>query len=207
MAFADDDSWWAPGALSAAADVFDANPRLGLVAARMLVGPGERLDPMSAEMASSGVPVDGGIPGCGVVGFLACGAVVRRRAFLDVGGFDDVLFFLGEEALLAYDLLAAGWVLSYLEDVVAHHHPSDVRDERGRAVRQARNQLLFEVMRRPAPVGLGTARRLLAASVSDDVARGALLDAAPRLPQALARRRRPSPAAERHLDAVRMGGR
>src|SRR3712207_3017221 len=29
-AFADDDSWWAPGALRAAADIFDAHPRLAL---------------------------------------------------------------------------------------------------------------------------------------------------------------------------------
>src|SRR5690606_1529283 len=42
VAFSDDDSWWAPGALGRAAELFDAHPRLGLIAARTLVGPDER---------------------------------------------------------------------------------------------------------------------------------------------------------------------
>src|SRR4051812_41381901 len=33
VAFSDDDSWWAPGALGRAADLLDAHPRLALVAA------------------------------------------------------------------------------------------------------------------------------------------------------------------------------
>jgi len=41
VAFSDDDSWWAPGSLSLAADLFDKHPRLGLLIARILVGPGE----------------------------------------------------------------------------------------------------------------------------------------------------------------------
>src|SRR5215210_4991945 len=32
VAFSDDDSWWAPGALARAVEVFDAHPRLGLLA-------------------------------------------------------------------------------------------------------------------------------------------------------------------------------
>ena len=58
VAFSDDDSWWAPGALSAAADHFDAAPRLGLLAARIVVepvgagGPGLRAD--GAEPAAAG---------------------------------------------------------------------------------------------------------------------------------------------------------
>ena len=37
VAFSDDDSWWAPGALALAADTLDAYPRLGLLATRVLV--------------------------------------------------------------------------------------------------------------------------------------------------------------------------
>ena len=43
-----------------------------------------------------------------VLGFLACTCVIRRAAFLGVGGFSELLFFIGEERLLAYDLAAAG---------------------------------------------------------------------------------------------------
>ncbi len=42
VAFSDDDSWWEPGALSRAAAALDADPGLGLVAARTLVGPSPR---------------------------------------------------------------------------------------------------------------------------------------------------------------------
>ena len=60
VAFSDDDSWWASGALDRAADLLDDVPRLGLVAARVLVGPEERPDPMSAHLAGS---PPGGRPG------------------------------------------------------------------------------------------------------------------------------------------------
>src|SRR4051794_37186350 len=39
VAFCDDDTWWEPGSLSLAADLFDALPRLAVVSGRVLVGP------------------------------------------------------------------------------------------------------------------------------------------------------------------------
>ena len=123
VAFADDDSWWEPGALTAAARLFDGYPRLGLIAARTLVGPDDRLDPMSAFMAGAPLGRADDLPGPSVLGFLACAAVVRREAFLRCGGFDPVVFFMGEEGRLAYDLAAAGWGLAYCAEVTAHHDP------------------------------------------------------------------------------------
>jgi hypothetical protein len=41
----------------------------------------------------------------------ACAAVLRRDAFLQVGGFSPLLFVFGEETVLAYDLAAAGAVV------------------------------------------------------------------------------------------------
>ena len=160
VAFADDDSWWAPGALALAARLLEKHPRLGLVAGRVLVGREERLDPMSAHMADAPLGVEPDLPGPSVLGFLACAAVVRREAFLACGGFDDVVFFLGEEERLALDLAAAGWGLAYCDDVVAHHHPdlSASRDPGGRAVQQARNRVLTSVLRRPWPVVWGAVR-------------------------------------------------
>jgi hypothetical protein len=49
-----------------------------------------------------------------VLGFLACAAVLRREAFRQVGGFNPALHMYGEEDLLAMDLAAAGWRLSYV---------------------------------------------------------------------------------------------
>src|SRR5437016_6433461 len=48
VAFSDDDSWWAPGALDRAADLLDRHPDVGLLMARVLVGPKEREDPVCA---------------------------------------------------------------------------------------------------------------------------------------------------------------
>ncbi|HEU4702255.1 MAG TPA: glycosyltransferase family 2 protein, partial [Conexibacter sp.] len=103
VAFADDDSWWEPGALTRAVELLDAHPRLGLLAARVLVGAERRLDPTCAEMARSPLSDAAGAsaPGVPVLGFVACGAVVRRSAYLHVGGFDAHYGIGGEERLLA----------------------------------------------------------------------------------------------------------
>ncbi|MES9544175.1 glycosyltransferase [Actinomadura sp. NPDC000600] len=152
VAFADDDSWWAPGSLERAVELLDAHPRTALLAARVLVGEEERLDPVSEAMARSplGRPED--LPGPAVLGFLACSVVVRRDAYLGVGGFSDVLHFGGEEELLALDLAAAGWGLAYVPELVVHHHPAAAgRDPAARRRRQARNRVLTAWLRRPLP--------------------------------------------------------
>src|SRR4051794_19853709 len=166
VAFADDDSWWGPGALGRAAELFDAHPRLGLLAGRVLVGAEEMEDPICHLMAESPLGVESDLPGPSVLGFLACGAVVRRTAYLAAGGFDDVVFFGGEEERLALDLATLGWGLCYVDEVVAHHHPSPARDPVARQARAARNRLLTTVMRRPW-------RGRLAGRVGGPPARGA----------------------------------
>src|SRR5690349_445205 len=62
VAFCDDDTWWAPGALARAADLLDAHRDVAALSARVLVGDEERLDPTCAAMARS--PLDStGLPG------------------------------------------------------------------------------------------------------------------------------------------------
>jgi GT2 family glycosyltransferase len=200
VAFSDDDSWWAGDALPRAERVLDRHPQLGLVAARTLVGPDEHGDPVSERMAVSPLGREPSLPGPSVLGFLACSAVVRRRAFREVGGFSRVLHFVGEETLLAYDLAARGWQLCYVDSVVAHHHPSLIRANRlERDVRELRNQALVAWMRRPAPVavgaGLGLLRRMPRYPPAGLAAAGALL----RLPLALASRRRLPDDVERRI--------
>jgi GT2 family glycosyltransferase len=199
VAFADDDSWWAPGALDRAVHHFARHPRLGLVAARVQVGEDDRLDPVSAEMARSPLPTPPWLPGPLVLGFVACGAVVRRAAYLGAGGFSDVLFFIGEERLLALDLAAAGWDLVYAADVVAHHHPAQPRPSVERRALVQRNDLLTLWLRRPAGRALLATARLACRAPHDAVARRALAGALRRLPQALAARRRLPPHVERAL--------
>jgi GT2 family glycosyltransferase len=197
VAFADDDSWWAPGALDCAADVFDAHPRLGLLAGTILVGPDERLDPVSAEMAGSPLPRRPDLPGPAVLGFVACGAVVRRDAYLAAGGFDEVVEFAGEEDRLAMDLATLGWDLAYVADVVAHHHPSPSREGSGaRRARLARNRMLTALMRRPWADVARTAWTLTGSGA--DERRGVALAVA-RAPRALRRRTTVPPRVEAQL--------
>lgn len=188
VAFSDDDSWWAAGALSRAADHFDAAPRLGLLAARVVVEPGGAVDPVCLQMAASPLTPAPDLPGPPVLGFVACGSVVRRRAFLQVGGFHPVIFFAGEETVLALDLAAAGWGLAYVEEVTAHHQPEAGSGRHGRHRLQARNALLSSWLRRPAPDALRDMLRVLRRYGEPDQ-RGALHDAVRRLPAALAGRR------------------
>jgi GT2 family glycosyltransferase len=196
VAFADDDSWWAPGALATAADHFDRHPRLGLVAARILVGSGQSLDPTCTVMARSPLGWADDLPGPSVLGFVACGSVLRRRGFLRTGGFDGVVFFAGEEERVALDLASDGWGLSYVDDVVAHHHPSPARDRAAREALLRRNRLLTALMRRPWSVVAELLRDELRGGPQ---ARRAATAALGRVPRALRQRRAVPAAVERAL--------
>src|SRR4051812_12429689 len=141
VAFNDDDSWWEPGALSAAADLLDAHPHLALVNGHILVGPDQRPDPVCLEMAESPLPLEAGQPGRALLSFVACGAIVRRDAFLAVGGFHERLGVGGEEEIVGHRLALAGWQQSYVAEIVTHHHPSTERDHHSRRATQVRNAL------------------------------------------------------------------
>jgi GT2 family glycosyltransferase len=198
VAFSDDDSWWAPGALARAAELLDHHPRLAVLAARVLVGLERRLDPVCAEMAASPLPRAPDLPGPSVLGFVACGAVVRRAAFLAARGFDRRLGVGGEEELLAVDLAARGWGLAYVDEVVAHHHPSPSRDPARRRRIQVRNALWSAWLRRP----LGSAARrtidLTATALDQPGTWPGVMEALAGLPWVL-RERRPVP---RELEAA-----
>jgi GT2 family glycosyltransferase len=149
VAFCDDDTWWEPGSLSRAADVLTAHPRLAVVNARIVVDPAGHDDPIVAELRDSPVPGPDWLPGPALGSFLAGAAVVRRSAFVAAGGFDERLWLGGEEELLATDLLAVGWEICYLEELVIHHRASRVRDARLRRRVGLRNTLWFTWLRRP----------------------------------------------------------
>ncbi|MFD7436058.1 glycosyltransferase family 2 protein [Streptomyces sp. NPDC059861] len=196
VAFSDDDSWWAPGALSRSAELFEAHPRLGLLSAKTLVGPAAEPDPLNDLLATSPLGPATDLPGTQVLGFLACASVLRRSAYLDTGGFHPVLFFGAEETLLAYDLAARGWGVTHCPDVVAHHHP-DPSPRTGRPVTVPRNALLTAWLRRPLPYALARTRDLTAEARHDPDARRALREALACLPAALRARSPLPPQVER----------
>jgi GT2 family glycosyltransferase len=189
VALCDDDSWWAPGSLAAAVELLDAHPRLGLIAARVHVGAAERLDATCAAMRESPLDSSSSQPGKPVLGFLACASVVRRDAFLSVGGFRAELGIGGEEQLLAVDLVAAGWQVAYVDELLAHHHPSARRNGPARDVVVERNALWFSWLRRPLRDVLARTLTVLGQAAIDGTKRAALVQAVRGLPWVLRDRR------------------
>ncbi|MBB3678617.1 GT2 family glycosyltransferase [Modestobacter versicolor] len=192
VAFADDDSWWEPGALGRAADLLDAHPDVAVVVGRVRMAADGSEDAVTRKHRAE---VLGRSPaGPDVLSFPAFAAVVRRDAHLAVGGFSPLLFFGGEEHLLALDLAAAGWQLVFAEDVVAWHSPAGPdRPTPARWALQTRNDVLVDWLRRPLPVALAATARLARRAATDAAARRALAGLLRRLPAAL-RGRRPVPA-------------
>jgi N-acetylglucosaminyl-diphospho-decaprenol L-rhamnosyltransferase len=199
VAFCDDDSWFAPGSLRRAADVLDRHPRLAAVNAHILVGPDERLDPSCEDMARARLPAADGQPGHPLLSFIACAVVVRRAAVLGVGGFSERLGIGGEEELLGWDLAAAGWQMSYVPEVIAHHHPppNDGRPERREQL--LRNKLLWLWLRRPARTAAARTLEILRRSPRDRFSARAVARAVAAIPWVLRKRRVGPP----HVEAMR----
>lgn len=188
VAFCDDDTWWEPGALARAVGVLDAYPRLGALAAQVLVGTEDRIDPACERMARS--PLDAhGLPGPRLVSFMAGAVVMRVQAFQEVGGYEPRLFLGAEEVLVSQDLMARGWDLAYVPAVRTHHHPSLARDRQARAFALARNRLWLAWLRLPWRLAWWESCQALREAAAAGVRRPALRAALAGLPWVLPRRR------------------
>lgn len=198
VAFSDDDSWWASGSLAMAADLFDKYPRLALIAAKILVGKEQKVDSTCIEMAMGKLPFSSDAPGFPILGFLACGVVVRRSAYLSVGGYETLFGIGGEESLLAMDLAAKGWRLAYVEDIIAYHFPSLIRNYGSRRRSEVRNTLLTAWLRRPVSFALCKTIGFLKPALRNPHIRAGLLDTLTKLVW-LIRSRQPAP---KHVEAA-----
>lgn len=199
VALCDDDTWWEAGSLRYAVDLFEAQPRLAIATARILVGPQEEDDPICAVLERSPLPVEEGMPGPPLLGFMAGASVVRRSAFLAAGGFEPRFFLGGEEELLAADLVAAGWWLCYVPALIVHHHPSARRDAAARRWHLLRNALWSAWLRRPVSGVLRKTGHLVrTAPLSRETWRG-MAAAVAGLPWVLQRRRVVPPEVERRF--------
>ncbi len=147
------------------------------------------------------------------ISFMGCGAMFRKRALDQVGGYRDFFGNEWEEEELGLRLLASGWVIYFFPAVVIHHHVSPRNRNQERTwTRQIRNKLWAMIMHMPlrripleaawiTGVGFLDAVRMLrfAAYVR------AFTQFAGGLPRVL-RLRRPMPAlALRRYDAIRFG--
>lgn len=124
IAFCDDDSWWDTEAFTKALRYFEMYPRVGILAGQVLVGNARAVDPTCRRMSRSPLPAHRPMPGKSVLGFVCCGAIVRKAAFLACGGFETRFGIGCEETLLALNMRERNWDVVYAEDLIAFHHPS-----------------------------------------------------------------------------------
>lgn len=192
VAFAEDDSWYGPGALARAADIFDAHARIGLLQAHVLVGDAQRPDPVHQDMVGTAVSDTSDLPGHPILSFLEGASIVRRDAFLAAGGFDRRLFVGGVEEHLAADLLSAGWKLRYVPEIIAFHRPDHGQPSMYVRRLGVRNTLWFSWSRRPVGPALRWTAHVLRQSGLNWVTASGLGQALVGLPRIL-RRRRPLP--------------
>jgi GT2 family glycosyltransferase len=202
VAFCDDDTWWSPGSLTHAADLLDEHPRLAVVTGHILVEPDGVDDPVCADMRDSPLPRPAGLPGHPLFSFLAGASVLRRRAFTEVGGFHPRFFVGGEEELMAADLVAAGWALTYVPEIVVHHRASEARDPHLRRRHGIRNTLWFTWLRRPFRSALRRTVALVRTLPRDGITLGGLIDAVAGAPWVLRQRRVLPPHVEAGLQLL-----
>ena len=198
VAFCDDDAWFGEGALARAEQLLDEHPRLAVISPMILVGSERRLDSVCEAMALSPLPAAAGQPGYPLAGFIACAVVVRRQAVLSAGAFCERLQIGGEEKLLSWDLLADGWQLSYVPEVVARHCPPPNDGRPRRRAQILRNELWINWLRRPPAAAARASVREVLSRRRDGATLRAVTEAAAGVPWVLRERRR-CPAAVEHM--------
>lgn len=202
VALCDDDTWWAPGSLPAAQHVLEEHPTVALACARVIVAPRGSVDPTSEEMARSPLAASG-LPGTAVLGFLAGASVIRRRAFLEAGGFDSRFFLGAEEGLLALDLAVRGWHMRYLSSLLVQHAPSALRDRSARSRLLLRNTIYTAILRLPAAMAIADCFEALSEAARARTFGWVLRQTVSSLPWLLRERRVVPPDIQRSVRAIR----
>ena len=146
----DDAAVLSAGAIRAAVDVLDRDPEVAAIALAQA-----DLDGTPWPPAAQPAPVS---YACYVPTFIGYAHLLRRRAFLEAGGFREQLGINGEEKELALRLLDAGWRIVYLPEArVAHVAAEAGRDPRRYLHQTVRNTTLASVYNDPFPLVLGSA--------------------------------------------------
>jgi GT2 family glycosyltransferase len=179
--FLDDDSYPLPGAIEAMAAVLDAEPGVAVVAGhvREVNRDGTvRLDEQAGmfdwwlRMGRDGPAPAGGWPVCF---FPEGGSLIRRDAFLSVGGFYEPFFFTHESIEVTARLLAAGWDVRYQPAALLDHTKDDggrLPDDRVVRMR-IRNHLWYLWLRFPLLAALPRIAWYLLFDLVEATARGA----------------------------------
>jgi GT2 family glycosyltransferase len=162
----DDDAYPLPGAIERLVEAFRAAPRLGAAGGMVLDVDEHGAVIRSRELGTFDWYLRGGRTGGGPVEGLPAfffpegASMIRRRAYLEAGGFFAPFFLSKVLGLdLATRLLARGWDVRYVPDARFHHSKDPGGRVQARAFlrRAIRNQVWYFWLRFPAGVA---ARRI-----------------------------------------------
>lgn len=148
--FLDDDGWFTdPGLADHVADRFAADPKLAVLAFRVI-------DPTGGTGVRWHVPrLRAGDPGRSspVTTFVGAGFAARRSAYLEAGGLPAEFFFAHEETDLAWQLIDRGYTLEYDAAATMFHPPvSNARHDIWYR-HDGRNRVLLARRNLPWPLG------------------------------------------------------
>jgi GT2 family glycosyltransferase len=199
VAMCDDDSYWAPGALTRAVQCFDEYSHLGVLASKVLLGEEQRLEPVCEAMRDSPLTDPRPLPGPAILGFVCCAAIFRQEAFWSIGGFHKDFAIAGEERLFSADMRSKGWSLAYVEDVLSYHFPSPARSTARRTHLLTRDTLWYYWLRRPLYYALRHTLHIHKKSRVDENVRSGYREAIRQLHRFLFERRPVPPTVEEQL--------
>lgn len=124
----DDDSHPETG-LQEALAYLDANPKVGLLACKIVGGYHRIQSKQHLDLT---------------MGFIGCGAILRRKAFLDAGGYADWIFLYANEFEHAIRIFEAGYELRYFEQCEIRHRVAITnRSAKRLRTHTVRNELLI----------------------------------------------------------------
>jgi GT2 family glycosyltransferase len=138
----DDAALFCGDAIERAVQVIETDPRAGAIAFAQCDRGGvrwdERMQPARAREA------------CYVPAFIGFGHLLRREAFIAIGGYRESFEFYGEEKDFCLRLIEAGYRTVYLPDALVIHEPDQAGRSRQRYLRYvARNDCLAALYNEP----------------------------------------------------------
>jgi GT2 family glycosyltransferase len=144
----DDDTLVIEGApLARALAVMHAHPTTAAIACAQAEADGS---PWPAAMQPSQATYP-----CLVAAFIGFAHIVRRSAFLELGGYRESFHFYGEEKDFCMRLLEAGHQVVYLPDALVAHVPDPSGRDQSRYLRYViRNDCLCAMYNEPLPMAL-----------------------------------------------------
>lgn len=144
----DDDAYLIDAsAVKRAADVLARHPDVAAVACAQAEANGS---PWPAAMQPSPVSY-----GCYVTSYIGCAALLRRRVFVELGGYQESFFFYGEEKDYCLRVLNAGYHVVYLPDALVAHVPDPTGRSESRYLRYVvRNDCLSALYNEPLLMAL-----------------------------------------------------